>query len=91
MIDILSVQYTIKPILFFLKIKEICYYHLSLKTSHKNGIFTKNRNFLISMTHVLASQDGPDSWDMCHLSGRIHFLYQRFPGAVGHDEPLNSS
>ena len=40
----------------------------------KNGIFMKNRTFLISMTHVLASQDGPDSWDICHLSGRIHFL-----------------
>ena len=64
-------------------------YHLSLKTSHKNGIFTKNRNFLISVTHVLASLDGPDSWDMCHLSGRIHFLYQRFPGAVRYNEQIH--
>ena len=34
------------------------------------------------MIHVLASQSGPDSWNMCHLSGRIHILYQWFPGAV---------
>ena len=43
------------------------------------------------MTHVLASLDGPDSWDMCHLSGQIHFLYQRFPGAVKCDMSLESS